>query len=69
MLVARKWPQYVHHWENAEQKLSELQVMQYQASKVKQRIRRVLLFVVFVAFSKFVYVDKSWFAGIKTWFW
>lgn len=53
MLVARKWPNYVVQWENAERKFMELQILQYQNMKVKQRIKKILVFVTLVAFSEF----------------
>lgn len=61
MLVARKWPKYVNHWENAERKLMELRVMQFQDSKVKQRIKKVFVFIMLLAVSEFglVYADET----------
>lgn len=52
MLVSRKWPGYVVQWENAERKFMELQILQYQNMKVKQRIKKILVFVTLVAFSE-----------------
>jgi hypothetical protein len=54
-LVARKWPEYVTHWENAERKLLELQVMQHQDVKVNRRIKKIFVFIMFLAFSKFAF--------------
>lgn len=47
------------HWENAERKLMELQVMQYQDSKVKQRIKRTFAFITIVALSEFKCFEKD----------
>lgn len=52
-IVAKKWPQYVNHWENAERKLMELQVMQYQDGKMKERIKRIVVIIMFLAFSDY----------------
>lgn len=66
-MVAKKWPEYVTHWENAERKLLELQVMQYQDVKVRRRITRIFVFIMFLAFSKFplAHLDNS-FVTMKT---
>lgn len=51
-MVARKWPQYVSHWENAERKLMELQVMQHQDVRLKRQVRTIFIFIMFLAFSE-----------------
>lgn len=50
-MVARKWPQYVSHWENAERKLMELQVMQHQDVRLRRRVKTIFVFIMFLAFS------------------
>lgn len=54
-LVARKWPQYVNHWERAEQKLLELHIMQHQNQQVQKKIRKIAIAIMFLALSKFPY--------------
>jgi hypothetical protein len=56
MMVARKWPQYVNHWENAERKFMELQILQYQNLKLKRRIQKIFVLVTLVAFSEYLKV-------------
>jgi hypothetical protein len=58
MLVARKWPQYVNHWENAERKFMELQILQYQNLRLKPRIQKIFVLVTLVAFSKYMGARK-----------
>jgi DNA-binding transcriptional regulator/RsmH inhibitor MraZ len=54
-IVARKWPQYVKHWERAEQKLLELHVMQQQDQQVQRKIWKVAIVIMVLALSKFPY--------------
>jgi hypothetical protein len=59
MLVAHKWPEYVHHNEQAERKLMELHVMQLQDVKIKARVRRVFIIIMTLAFSKMKLLRKN----------
>lgn len=54
-IVARKWPQYVKHWERAEQKLLELHIMQQQNQQVQRKIWKIAIVIMFLALSKFSY--------------
>lgn len=51
-MVAKKWPEYVFHWEKSERKLMELGVMQNQESGLKRRIKTVFIIIMVLAFSK-----------------
>jgi hypothetical protein len=54
-IVARKWPQYVKHWERAEQKLLELHVMQQQDQQVQRKIWKIAIVIMALASGKFPY--------------
>lgn len=53
-IVARKWPQYVRHWERAEQKLLELHIMQHQDQQVQKKIWKIAIVIMVLALSKFI---------------
>ncbi|CRK99527.1 CLUMA_CG012846, isoform A [Clunio marinus] len=52
-MVARKWPEYVTRWEDAEQKLMKLNMMPHdQEHRIKQQIKKIIFFIMLIAFSK-----------------
>lgn len=55
-MVARKWPKFVSHWENAERQLTELRVIQLQDIRVKRRIKKIFIGTMFLAFSKYTFL-------------
>lgn len=64
-MVARKWPQYVSHWENAERKLMELQVMQHQDVRLRRRVKTIFVLIMFLAFSNFYDLKFVFFCSIS----
>lgn len=51
-MVARKWPDYVLSFERAERKLMEFHVMQLQDIQLKQKIRRIFVIIMSLAFGE-----------------
>lgn len=54
-LIASRWPKFVSHWENSEQKFLELRLIKHQDGNLKRKLKKIFILIMFLAFSKFSY--------------